>query len=279
MVERFDVVAVGALHLDIVVRGPRLPALDETVIGEAWRFKCGGKGGNQAKAAARAGAATAFVGRVGDDDFGRRLLADLDAGAVDRTRTIVDGAAPSGMSVALETAGGDYGAVAVSGANRCIEASQLSAIAGGVLLLQNEIDPLINRAAAARLKAEGAVVVHNMAPFVPVDAALLGLTDVVVVNRVEAAAMTGLGAGPEAARAIARLGVAAVVTLGAAGSIVALPGGQPAAIAAEPVKAASSHGAGDVFCGTLAAYLSRAVPLDAAVRAATRAATRHVAGG
>jgi ribokinase len=183
------------------------------------------------------------------------------------------------MSVALETAGGDYGAVAVSGANRCIEASQLSAIAGGVLLLQNEIDPLINRAAAARLKAEGAVVVHNMAPFVPVDAALLGLTDVVVVNRVEAAAMTGLGAGPEAARAIARLGVAAVVTLGAAGSIVALPGGQPAAIAAEPVKAASSHGAGDVFCGTLAAYLSRAVPLDAAVRAATRAATRHVAGG
>ena len=70
MVEHFDVAVVGSLHLDIMVKGPHLPGIDETVMGSSWRYKCGGKGSNQAVAAARAGARTAFVGCVGDDDFG-----------------------------------------------------------------------------------------------------------------------------------------------------------------------------------------------------------------
>ncbi len=112
-----EVFVVGALHLDVVVDAPHLPALDETVVGSAVAYRFGGKGGNQAAAAARMGARVAMAGRVGRDAFGERLLAELDAAGVCRSQ-VLQGTGASGMSVAIVDQRGDYGAVIVSGVNR-----------------------------------------------------------------------------------------------------------------------------------------------------------------
>src|SRR6185436_970950 len=114
---------VGSLHLDILVEAPRLPLSDETLAGRAWSQKCGGKGGNQAVAAARFGATVAIGGRIGKDAFGKTLLANLQAAGVDVACIGTDAAAGSGMSVAIQDAGGEYGAVIVSGANLAIDAA------------------------------------------------------------------------------------------------------------------------------------------------------------
>ena len=111
------VVVVGSLHYDIMVDAPDRPRKGETVTGYAWRPKFGGKGGNQAVAAAKAGAEVRMAGAVGDDEFGRFLLDGLSAGGVDASRVARLPEAGSGMSVAISDASGDYGAVIVSGAN------------------------------------------------------------------------------------------------------------------------------------------------------------------
>lgn len=276
MADLFDVAVPGSLHLDIMVKGPRLPRLDETVMGEAWAYKCGGKGGNQAVAAAKASARTAFVGRVGADDFGRRLLANLDSADIDRTRIIMDETAGSGMSVAIETAQGDYGAVVVSGANRRISCDQLEGLAGRVWLLQNEIALVVNLAAARQAKSQGAMVVHNMAPFRSIDEELLRLTDLVIVNRVEAEGFCGLTDPHAAASAIAGRAKAVIVTAGSGGAYMARAG-HVTHIAAQQVTVKSSHGAGDCYCGTLAAHLARGATLLDASRAASQVAAQFVA--
>ena len=97
----FDVIVCGSLHLDIMVYAPNLPRPDETVVGLRWAMQCGGKGGNQAVMAARAGARTAMIGRIGADDFGARLRAHLEAAHVDARAVGVDAAAGSGMSTAI----------------------------------------------------------------------------------------------------------------------------------------------------------------------------------
>ena len=165
MADHFDVAVVGSLHLDIMTKAPRLPALDETVLGQSWHFKCGGKGGNQAVAAARAGARTAFIGCVGNDDFGSRLLAHLDAAKVDRSRVSIDPKSGSGMSVAMEDTDGNYSAVVVSGANQNIRPAQYEGLSTRVLLIQNEISASATLDAARACKRGKAFVVYNTAPF------------------------------------------------------------------------------------------------------------------
>jgi len=278
MAERFDVAVVGSLHLDIMVKGPHLPRLDETVIGSAWRFKCGGKGGNQAAAAARAGARVGFIGAIGDDDFGRRLRDNLVQAGVDCSRLAVNRRAGSGMSVAIEDAQGAYGAVVVSGANLAIDPRQFHGVAAKVLLLQNEVRPEINAAAAEAFAASGATVIHNAAPFRPGTLRFAGL---VVVNRVEAAAMAGfdIASLADARRAAEKIAgpFDAIVTLGGDGCVVASRNGEGRHLPAEKVTAVASHGAGDAFCGTLAAAIARGADLFAAAQAASRAAADFVA--
>ncbi len=143
MSDRPRVCVVGSLHFDIMVRAPYLPRTGETLIGDTWWWKQGGKGANQAVAAARHGAAVRMVGCLGDDEFGARLREDLAASGVDlaHVRTVAQG---SGMSVAIQEGSGDYAAIVVSGANRQLDAEQIdasgAAIEGSrVLLLQHEI--------------------------------------------------------------------------------------------------------------------------------------------
>ncbi len=172
--EMFDVAVAGSLHLDIMINGSALPRSDETVFGETWSFKCGGKGGNQAKAAVRFGARTQFFGTIGKDDFGHRLLVDLKANGVDVSAIIEEAALGSGMSVAVVDNSGNYGASVVSGANRKAAVGALAKISARVLLLQNEIPEEANVGAARAVHRGGGLVVLNGAPWRELAPELVG---------------------------------------------------------------------------------------------------------
>ena len=276
-----EVLVVGALHLDVIVRAARLPGRDETLMGEAVRYAFGGKGGNQAVAAARLGAGVAMAGRVGDDGFAATILTALDAAGIDR-RQVRAGSGASGMSVAILDSKGDYGAVVVSGVNREIAPDEIEIAPGTrVLLLQNEIPTAVNLALAARL-ADPARLILNAAPAREVPGALLARTDCLVVNRVEAAMMTGMAPDAldpgTAARALRDLGPEAViVTLGGEGLAGHDAGGAFRAPAFD-VPVISTHGAGDAFTGALAARLAAGDAPRAAARFAQGAAALHVSG-
>lgn len=283
MPARPRVAVVGSLHYDVMVRAPYLPRTGETLIGEAWWWKPGGKGGNQAMAASRHGAAVEMVGRLGDDAFGARLrerLVAADVG-IEHVLTVPE---PSGMSVAIEDATGDYAAIVVSGANRDIDAAQIEAsadvIAGSaVVVLQNEIDAAADVTAAKLARASGATVILNAAPARPLEQ-LTGLIDVLVVNTVEAemlggGSVDGLAGASTAALKLGPLATIVVVTAGASG-VAARSGEDAWATAAHAVEHAQTHGAGDVFVGALAARLAGEQPVSAALAYANAAAALHV---
>src|SRR3954452_2857959 len=263
------VVVVGSLHYDIMVDAPDRPRKGETVAGHAWRPKFGGKGGNQAIAAARAGARVRMAGAVGDDEFGRFLLERLAAGSVDRDHVTTLPGTGSGMSVAISDAGGDYGAVIVSGANLSID-PQAVADAGlwrdaRALILQNEVPEAVNVSAARAAKATGAIVCLNAAPVRTTPSELASLVD-------------DLPSALAAARRLSSGFGTVVVTAGGAGVAGLQRGAEPSALPALPVSLVSTHGAGDVFVGALAASMvhNGDAPLLVHLQAANMAAAEHV---
>lgn len=272
-----DVAVVGSLHLDIVVDAPRLPMRDETLMGQSWFYKCGGKGGNQAVAAARLGARTAFGGQTGADDFGERLRANLVAAGVDIGCLDRDPAHGSGMSVAISEASGEYGAVVVSGSNRTIDVATVSSRWAAlwsckVLVLQNEVPEEVNLLAARLARESGARIVLNAAPARELSPALLDLVDILVVNRIEARMLSGMSKPEAAAQALHSLSRDVVVTLGGEGLLFMPRCGAMSRIEALKVNMISSHGAGDFFCGALAARLVAGGDLPSALRFASAAA-------
>ena len=278
-----DVAVVGSLTLDIVVDAQRLPERHETLFGSSWRYKCGGRGGNQAIAAARSGARTAFGGQIGKDDFGDRLRANLAAARVDITHLDLDPLHGSGMSVAVNEATGDYGAVVVSGANLTINAQAIAARwdrlwHGKVLLLQNEIPEVVSRTAARLARENGATIILNAAPARELTPGFLNLVDVLVVNRAEARMLSGAEDHDRALAALHAPKRDVVITRGADGLLMMTRKGARVEIPALPVKLVSGHGAGDCFCGALAARLAAGDDIEFACRFATAAAGRFVSG-
>ncbi|NHB78115.1 PfkB family carbohydrate kinase [Rhodobacter calidifons] len=278
------VLVVGSLHHDIIVEADHLPRRDETAIGRRWYPRFGGKGGNQAVAAVRAGVPCRMFGAVGDDGFGAFLRAGLRAGGVDDRFVATLPGAGSGMSVAILDAQGDYAATIVSGANLLADPAALAAPElwqdVGLLVLQNEIPETLNLAAAHAARARGIRCLLNAAPARDLPPQLAGLVDLLVVNAVEAEMMgagqvASLDSAAAAARRLAARFRAVIVTAGAHGLAAAEPG-TAFALPAEPVQVVSSHGAGDAFIGTLAAGLVRGESRRAAAGAASRAAARHV---
>ncbi|MER8750275.1 PfkB family carbohydrate kinase [Mesorhizobium sp. M1050] len=276
------VTVFGSLHYDIMVDAPDRPRKGETVTGHAWHPKCGGKGGNQAVSAARAGVRAAMIGAVGNDDFGRALLANLDRARVDRRFVRVAAGAGSGMSVAIFDQGGDYGAVIVSGSNLTLGDADIAAASEmvsqtAVLLLQNEVPEGANIAAARAAKAQGGRVVLNGAPARKLSGELTALVDILVVNAIEAEFLAGmavvetLDGAAQAARLLADLCPVAIVTAGGEGVACCDRTGEAFALPAIPVKVVSTHGAGDEFVGALAAALARGETMRAAVTAANAA--------
>jgi ribokinase len=265
------IVVLGSINLDLVARVPRFAEPGETLAAESFAVHPGGKGANQALAAARAGASVALVGAVGDDAFAGPALALLRAGGVDLARVrVVAGA--TGIALIDVTATGENAIRIVAGANAHAEAAAVDPawlVPATTLVLQQEIPAGANLALAGRARAAGARVVLNAAPARDVDAALLDAIDVLVVNEPEmraVAAAMRLPAQPEAfASAFARQrGRAAVITLGARGAVAA-DAQRSYALPAPRVPVVDTTGAGDAFVGALAAALDRGLGLGAAL--------------
>lgn len=280
------VLVVGSLHHDIVISAPGLPRRDETLVGTGWCPKFGGKGGNQAIAAARLGPAR-MLAAVGADGFGDYMRLGLTLGGVqdDFVQTTID--APTGISVAIVDPNGDYGAVIVSGANLHIDPAALEEAAVwadvGVLLQQNEVPEAVNLAAAQIARVRGICVVLNAAPARPLGPDFAALVDILIVNAVEAEMMgagvvTDLASAAIAAETLAARFSAVVVTAGGAGLAAWSALDEAFCVPAELVNVVSTHGAGDAFAGTLAASLAQGSTLQKACDRASKAAAAHVSG-
>lgn len=277
------VVVLGSLHYDIIVHGPGRPRKGETVTGTAWAPKCGGKGGNQAVSAARAGAPVRMIGAVGADEFGNALLGNLAVRGVDASLVAVLDDQKSGMSVAIFDGEGDYGAVIVSGANLALDPSQLSAEPtnwqqANWLVLQSEITEVVNLEGARLMRAAGGKVILNAAPARPVSQALLDHVDILVVNAIEAEMLSGtaavetLAGAMSAAESLLERCTAVVVTAGGEGCAYADATGVRISLPAQKVEVESTHGAGDEFIGALTAALFAGMPVQKALASANRAA-------
>ena len=302
MGNRPRVTVLGSLNMDISVTVPRLPGPGATVLGAAAVFTPGGKGANQAVAAARLGAQVRMAGCVGDDDFGRRLLENLRAEGIDAGDVRVAADVATGLAMISVDQAGENMITVSSGANHEAGEQEVTAAAASqadVLVICAEIPVPAIRAALARAGGRGApLAVLNLAPAPDEAAAIVADgVDWLVVNETEAAAVLGhpVDGLPGAARAAAGLVTAgarhAVVTAGAHGAALAVAGAEPQTVGpetaepqtaepetAEPetiepfhVDAVDSVGAGDAFVGALAVALAAGVPAAEAVRAASAA--------
>ncbi|WP_455844264.1 PfkB family carbohydrate kinase [Pantoea agglomerans] len=278
------IIVAGSLHYDIMLAAHHRPEKGETVMGSGCSYKFGGKGGNQAVAAARAGAPVSFIGAVGDDAQGTFLLDALrDAGVDTQAVTILPGV-PSGMSVAISDAEGDYGAVVVSNANLHIDAAATSDALwrdAGLLVLQNEVPPGVNLQLAQQAKQRGIAVCINAAPARDIEPELAACVQLLIVNAVEARdmcqiAVTDLASACEAAQVLAQRFPQVIVTAGEHGLAFCETGGTASHIVAIPVKLVSTHGAGDCFVGVLSQSLLAGLSLADAAGKANHAAAEHV---
>lgn len=262
---RADVVVVGSINLDLVATTDRLPRPGETVIGTDYHEYPGGKGLNQAVAAARSGASVAMIGRVGGDDAGRHLLSLLDDEHIDRAgvRTV---SAPTGRALIGVDATAENAIIVVPGANDAVGVDDVAALPpAAALLAQLEVPVETVAAALAAARGQGAVTILNPAPGRHLPAALLALVDVLVPNEHEVELIGGVAVARDA-------GVGTViVTLGARGVMVHTDDGARH-VPAMTVTPVDTTAAGDAFCGSLAARLGTGATLDEAVDYARAAA-------
>jgi len=281
-----SVLVVGSINADLVVTVGRLPQPGETVSGGSFARHGGGKGANQAVAAARAGATVRFVGAVGDDDLGQAAVAELEAEGIDASGVERRGDAATGVAAIVVDADGENQIAVAPGANALVSpgaagraAERLSA--QDVLLMNLELG---DEALLAAVSAAPGRVIVNPAPARSLPDAVLARGPLLTPNEGEALALSGEGDDPEASARVlaARTGAAVVVTLGADGVLVCLDG-TVERLPAPEVEVVDTTGAGDVFSGTLAAGLADGLELrDAALRAvaaATAAAGRSGARG
>jgi ribokinase len=275
-----DVVVVGSLNHDITVAAERRPAAGETVLGRSVAWASGGKGANQAVAAARGGARVAMVGCVGADAAGEALLGGLRAAGVDTGWVRVVEAEASGTALIVVDDRGENAIVVVPGANARlaggdVEAALGDAAEGGpVVLAQLEV-PEEAVGAAARLAGR---LVLNASPARSLAAQVLAAADPLIVNAGEAAALTGADEDDVDALATAALALgvrSVVITQGAQGATWATHEGRIAHPAPD-VRVVDTTGAGDVFAGTLAAQLARDAEPGAALAAAVDAGAAAV---
>jgi len=266
------VLVVGSLNADLTIPVERLPARGETVLGGDTTTGPGGKGGNQAVAAARLGTTVAMVGAVGDDGDGRSLIDALDSGGVDATGVgVVD--RPTGRAVVALEPDGSNAIIVSPGANAALTIAHVGAhgatiASAAVVLAQLEVP---TEAIAAAFGMATGITVLNPAPARPGLDDLLSECAVVVPNQTELALLTGADGPPatpaaavDLARRLAGPSRTVVVTLGASGAVVVGTGAEPVGVPAAPARVVDTTGAGDAFCGALASGLARGLDLVSA---------------
>jgi len=278
------VVVVGSSNTDMIVRADRLPLPGETVLGGDLTTAPGGKGANQAVAAARVGAHVTLVARLGDDMFGQQTLAAFRREGLDLDYVQQDAGTPSGVALIVVGPGGQNIIAVAPGANRNlsptdVQAAQPAIAQARVMILQLEIPIHTVLAAASAGHAAGLIVMLNPAPAEALPAALYEMVDILTPNEHEAAQLAGVTPDePEAAATtlLARGAGVVIVTLGAAGVVLGQRGQLPRRLPGFQVPAVDSTAAGDAFNGGLAAALARGDDLETAVRYAQAVAAISV---
>ena len=271
-----SIAVVGSLNMDLVIRSPRIPRPGETILGGEFHTVPGGKGANQAVAAARLGARVSMIGRVGQDAFAAPLLDNLIAADIDHAFVLQDAKSATGVALIVVDDNGENSIVVSSGANMRlspvdVEAAEAAIAAADLLVLQLEV-PLETVIRSAELgRAHGVQVVLNPAPAQPLPPKLLSMIDVLVPNESEAALLTGMPTGTraEAAEAVDELlgsGVGTVIlTLGERGALPAR-NGEMQIVPAFEVEPVDTTAAGDAFVAGLAVALAEGRELYEAVR-------------
>ena len=283
---RNKVVVVGGFNTDFTIKTARLPNPGETVIGGVFSKGGGGKGANQAVAAARAGADVSFIARVGNDAHGREGMQGLTAEHVNTRHVIHDPESPTGVAFIVVDDHGENSIVVAAGANGRLSPSDIDkaedAIAtAGVLLVQLESPLAAVQSAIRTARLHGAVVILNPAPAQSLKSDLLCNVDIITPNRLEAEMITGMKVSDSAslhavARQILEYGVKhVIITLGQGGILVATKNAAEV-IPAYKVRAVDSTGAGDVFSGSLAAFLAEGMAMEESIRMAIASASISV---
>ena len=274
------ILVVGSLHLDVIVHSSRLPKPDETLLGDNVSYRFGAKGGNQALAAAKIDVQVFMAGRIGTDNFGKQIYDTLSNQNINLDGLkMVDEA--TGMSVALIGSDGIYSAVVVSGVNQTIELSEIAVPDDlTVLVLQNEINTDANFEIIKKVP-KSTFVILNAAPALTPNKDFFERIDLLIVNQLEAKML--LNEEPsifnnlDALRKLQNLGPKEVIiTLGAEGYTGISKNGE---IFSEPgikVDVLSTHGAGDSFVGTLAAFICKGEPINIAAQYAQASSALHV---
>ena len=280
------IVVIGSSNTDLMVRTPRIPQPGETLIGSGFMVNAGGKGANQAVAAARMGGQVTFVASVGDDQFGREALEHYRAEGIDTRYIVTRADVASGVALISVDDGAENSIVVAPGANALLSPADVEAAGEQIadadyVLVQLEI-PLETVARAVELASRHNVpVILNPAPAAPLADSLLARLDLITPNRSETELMTGLRVGSvndalAAAEWFRVRGVRRVaITMGSSGALVV---DERAArfVPAYTVRAVDTTAAGDVFNGALAVALSEGRPLDLAARFAAAAASISV---
>ena len=281
-----DIVVVGSSNTDMIIGLDRMPKPGETVLGGKFSMAAGGKGANQAVAAARSGGHVVFVACVGNDMFGRNAVAGFQADGIDTTYIRTDERESSGIAFIMVSGSGENSIAVASGANFTLLPEHLEPAVtafshAGIVLLQLET-PIETVAAAARMgKSCGAQVILNPAPARPLDDQLLCRIDILTPNETETEILTGIHVDNEttalaAAQALHARGVAAVViTMGKRG-VYCFDGHHGEIIPTLPVKAVDTTAAGDTFNGAMATALAEGKSLKEACRFGNAAAALSV---
>ncbi|MDE2838351.1 MAG: ribokinase [Chloroflexota bacterium] len=270
------IVVLGSINMDLIGAAPRLPSPGETVLGGDFYTAPGGKGANQAVAAALQGASVSMIGRVGSDAFGPQLLDNLRACGVDVSGVMQDADAPSGVAMILLDESRQNRILVASGANMRCDDAQVDAAASALheadaLMLQCEIPAAVSLSAARIARERGVRVVWDPAPADAFPPEAYALVDVLTPNQAEAAALTGIdvtdaASAEAAARALLDRGVrAAVVKMGEAGAFYLSDEGSGYVPPFE-VQAVDTVAAGDAFGAAMTYALAEGRPLSEAVR-------------
>jgi ribokinase len=280
------IVVIGSSNTDMIIKVDHIPRPGETVIGGTFSTAPGGKGANQAVAAARAGGRVTFIARVGDDMFGRQALDGFRADGIDVSHVIIDPDAPSGVASIFVDAKGQNSIAVAGGANANLSPDDIhnaaDVIAAADILVMQLETPVETVRAAAQIARDNAVtVILNPAPAQPLDKDLLKCISILTPNESEAELLTGIPvdspqAAQKAADALRTQGVnVVIVTMGENGALLSTQNAS-AFVPAFKVDAVDATAAGDVFNGALAVAVAEGAPLPRAVRFASAAAALSV---
>jgi ribokinase len=282
------IVVIGSCNTDMVVTAPKIPVPGETILGNEFSIIAGGKGANQAVAAARAGGMVTFVAKVGDDNFGIDAIKGYKADKIDTSYVFKDPDTPSGIAIIIvEEGSGQNSIVVAGGANKKLNIDDIKAVEkiiseADVVLIQLEIPLVVVEFSLKLAKQYGVKTILNTAPAQPLSDELLRLVDIITPNESEARILTGLDpvSDEEVKRAAAKLlekvNEAVIITLGSRGVYFVSKSGENGFVPTTNVVAVDTTAAGDVFNGYLAAAMADGKSYLDAISISNKAATISV---